>query len=100
MPLGFILFEHLLDLFIEMAIDTRQALSNVLMYRTLRDMKDTGGVAHSGIIFNDIFREPDRSFFGQSFQTENPPCIVVSLIYMQEKGFLGAEFVLLYVQDE
>lgn len=45
------------------------------MYSTFRNMEDGGGIADGGVIFNDIFCEPDRSFFGQSFQGENPPCI-------------------------
>ena len=41
----------------------------------LLQMEDGGGIADGGIVLDHIFREPDRSFFGQSFQGENPPCI-------------------------
>ena len=47
------------------------------MYGTFGNVEHAGRIPYGRVVFDDIFREHNRSFLGQSFQDENPPCNVV-----------------------
>lgn len=76
-PLQLVLLEHPFDVEIESGIDLCEPLGDILMYGTFGNVEYAGRIPYGRVVFDDIFREHNRSFLGQSFQDENPPCNVV-----------------------
>ena len=82
MALAFVLFEHLLNTFVQPLIYCPQSFADVFMYSRLAYIKLFGCLTHGGVIFDDILGEQDRSLFGQPFQNQ-PSLRCTVLMYMR-----------------
>ena len=94
-PLGLVDVQHLARLRRERRIDLREALGDVLMYRTLADPEMLCRLPHGRVIVNDISGNLHGSFLNITFQTKTPAILVFTLY--AEDLLLCMAFYLIYI---